>query len=37
MKTAFDSQFFLYLYSRYCMEKRCLQCSIGYQILNKND
>lgn len=34
MKNAFDSQFFLYLYSRYCRYKNCLNCGIGYQILN---
>ena len=33
MNSAIDSQAFLYLHKNYCTPKRCLDCSIGYQIL----
>ena len=33
--SALDSQAFLHLHKSYCKEKRCLQCPIGYQIVNK--
>lgn len=33
MNSAIDSQAFLYLHKNYCTQKKCLDCSIGYQIL----
>ena len=34
-KSAFDSQALISLKQDYCNEKRCLNCAIGYKILNK--
>lgn len=34
--SAYDSQAFIELQDNYCTQKRCLDCSIGYTILNKN-
>lgn len=33
--SAFDTQALLQLKKEYCTHKRCLQCSIGYQLLSK--
>lgn len=35
-KSAFDSQALIQLKNEYCSKKRCLECKIGSQILNKN-
>lgn len=32
---ALQSQALLEIYNEYCKQKRCLQCNIGYKILNK--
>lgn len=32
-KSALETQALLFQYKRYCSEKKCLNCSIGYQIL----
>jgi hypothetical protein len=32
---ALQSQALLEIYNEYCKRKRCLQCNIGYKILNK--
>lgn len=37
IKNAAHTQAFIQLYKRYCTEKRCLECSIGYSILRKNE
>ena len=37
IKNAAHTQAFIQLYKRYCTEKKCLQCSIGYSILRKNE
>lgn len=34
-KTAFDSQALIQLHKNYCQKRRCLQCNIGVEILNK--
>lgn len=34
-KTAFDSQAFIQLFKNYCQKRRCLQCNIGVEILNR--
>lgn len=36
VKSAFDSQGAIELYSSFCAQKRCLSCDIGTQILKKN-
>lgn len=33
IKTAFDSQAMIELYNQYCLKKRCLNCSIGVDLL----
>ena len=33
VNNALESQALLYLYKRFCTEKKCLNCSIGYQLL----
>lgn len=33
MKSALETQAFLFHYKHYCSEKKCLNCSIGFQIL----
>jgi len=33
-KNALESQAIIELYNKYCNEKRCLDCEIGYKILN---
>jgi hypothetical protein len=35
VNTAFDSQGLIELYSNYCTKRRCLECTIGMQIVNK--
>ena len=35
VKNATDSQAFIHLYQNYCIEKRCSQCDVGYQIFTK--
>lgn len=37
VKTAFDSQALIELYNHFCLEKRCLQCQIGNEILSGDD
>ena len=32
---ALQSQALLEIYNGYCKQKRCLECNIGYKILNK--
>jgi hypothetical protein len=32
-KAAFDSQGLIELYNRYCLKRRCLDCSIGNALL----
>jgi len=34
IKTAFDSQALIELYNQYCLNKRCLNCSIGVDLLS---
>ncbi|WP_424963614.1 DUF2851 family protein [Ekhidna sp.] len=34
-KTAFDSQALIQLFKNYCQKRRCLQCNIGVEILNR--
>ncbi|MEQ8904670.1 DUF2851 family protein [Ekhidna sp.] len=34
-KTAFDSQALIQLFKSYCQKRKCLQCNIGVEILNK--
>ena len=34
IKTAFDSQALIELYNQYCLKKRCLNCSIGVDLLS---
>lgn len=34
-KTAFDSQALIQLFKCYCQKRKCLQCNIGVEILNK--
>lgn len=34
-KSAFDSQYYIQLNNAYCQHKKCLQCSIGNQILKE--
>lgn len=34
-KNAFDSQAQIQLFKNYCLKRRCLQCNIGVDILNK--
>lgn len=34
-KSAFDSQALIQLFKNYCQKRRCLQCNIGVEILNK--
>lgn len=34
-KTAFDSQALIQLFNSYCQKRRCLQCNIGVEILNR--
>lgn len=34
--SAYDSQALIELYNNYCLKKRCLQCSIGMQLLKTN-
>jgi hypothetical protein len=36
VKTAFDSQGLIQLYNNYCMERNCLNCSIGISVLRPN-
>jgi hypothetical protein len=33
MQSALETQAFLFHYKHYCSEKKCLNCSIGFQIL----
>lgn len=33
---AFDSQALLQLYNNYCINKKCLDCSIGYDLIKKD-
>ncbi|MEP5614162.1 MAG: DUF2851 family protein [Cyclobacteriaceae bacterium] len=35
IKNAFDSQSLIGLYKNYCSEKKCLECGIGLEILNR--
>jgi len=35
VKSAFDSQALIELYNSYCLRKRCLNCAVGVEILNK--
>jgi hypothetical protein len=35
IENAFDSQAILQLYNSYCTQKKCLECSIGFALLNK--
>ncbi len=35
IKTAFDSQASIELYNHFCMQKKCLQCNVGIEILKK--
>ena len=37
IKTAGDSQAILQLYNEYCSKNKCLQCSIGSSLLNRNN
>ena len=37
IKTAGDSQAILQLYNEYCSKNKCLQCSIGCSLLNRNN
>ena len=37
IKTAGDSQAILQLYNKYCSKNKCLQCSIGSNLLNRNN
>jgi hypothetical protein len=34
VKNALESQALLYHYHNYCIEKKCLQCSIGLKLMN---
>lgn len=34
IKSAFDSQALIEIYSQYCLKKRCLNCSIGTEIIS---
>lgn len=34
-KTAIDSQAFIQLFKSYCQKRKCLQCNIGVEILNR--
>jgi len=34
--SAYDSQALIELYNNYCLKKKCLQCSIGMQLLKTN-
>ena len=36
VKNALESQALLYHYHNYCIEKKCLQCSIGLKLMNIN-
>ena len=33
--SAFESQGLIQVYKKYCIDKRCLQCKVGVQILSK--
>ncbi|CAH0994694.1 hypothetical protein EMA8858_00806 [Emticicia aquatica] len=35
IKSSFDSQASIELYNNFCMQKRCLQCNVGIEILKK--
>jgi len=35
VSSAFDSQGLIQLYNHYCSEKRCIDCSIGMELINK--
>ena len=35
IKTAFDAQASIELYNHFCTQKRCLQCSVGAEIMKK--
>lgn len=35
LKNAFDSQAAIELYRSYCQKRRCLQCNVGVELLNK--
>ena len=35
VKSAFDSQALIEIYNQYCLKKRCLNCSIGTEIISK--
>ncbi|MFZ1525618.1 MAG: DUF2851 family protein, partial [Saprospiraceae bacterium] len=35
-KSSFDSQALIHLKTQYCKEFRCLQCTIGNEIINKS-
>lgn len=37
VRTAFDSQALIELYNNFCTPKKCLRCSIGLDLLNKNE
>lgn len=36
VRTAADSQTYLHLYQNYCIEHRCINCDVGYQIFTLN-
>ncbi len=36
LKSALDSQAFLHQYKNFCLPKKCLNCSIGFQLLKEN-
>ncbi|MDR7776317.1 hypothetical protein PG615_11675 [Riemerella anatipestifer] len=35
IKTAVDSQAYLFQYKNFCSQKKCLTCDIGYQLLKR--
>ncbi len=35
IKNAFESQAFIHLFKHYCQKRKCLQCNVGVELLNK--